>query len=456
MVFTLTILTFIGVLGEVIGADWAIRAGGEGQDKIRGMVVAPDGSIFVTGEFGHPGGDFGSFQKESAGSLDFVIAKISADGEFLWVSTAGGPKIDRGYAVCLADDGGCYVTGHFESESILFGDVELKSAGDYDSFVAKYDAFGKCVWAKRQGGGGYDYGHGIAADTKGGCVVSGSFATTGTFGKSTFEHSKGRRAFLFRMSADGDMKWAREAGTADDAAAGTMSGHNLCTDRKGFIYMGGFQRGGAVFGKGVSIPAHKIQDIFVAKYSGDGKALWALDAGGESDGLATGLAPDEKGGCYITGMFKGTIRMVDADLTSSGLHDFYVAAINEDGKPKWVYSGGGEKTDYGLSIAADGTGGCLVTGEITEKATFRGKTSTSTKAAIGEKDSYILHYSRDGMLVSSNLFGGTDYDLSYAIGAGRDGEAFVAGAFRNETEIIGTKLTSKKGNDIFIARIAGK
>jgi len=436
--------------------EWAVRAGGAGQDKIRGLAVAEDGSIFIIGEFGQPGADCGKFKKTSAGELDFVLAKLSADGEFIWVASAGGPKIDRGYAVCLADDGGCYVTGHFESESIQFGDVELQSQGDYDSFVAKYDSHGKCLWAKRQGGGGYDYGHGIAPDRKGGCVVSGAFAATGTFGEIVFEHSKGRRAFLLRLDANGEEKWVREAGTKVENTAGTMSGHNLTTDLKGNIFLAGFQRGGADFGNDVSLPETKIQDNFVAKYNTEGEALWALGTGGASNGLATSVVADEKGGCYIAGMFQGTVAFAGKSVETIGAHDFYVAAVDSEGNGKWLETGGGEKTDYGLSLCVSGTGGCVLTGEITEKATFRGKGTSRNVEAKGMKDSFVIEYNTSGELLTVELFGGTDFDLSYAIGLAPNGDRIVSGAFRNETKIGAMDLTAKKGNDIFIARLSAK
>ena len=77
---------------------WALRSGGEGNDKIRGISAAPDGGVFVTGELSGTA-DFGSHSLVSAGNLDFVVAKIGADGKVLWASRAGGDAIDRGYGV---------------------------------------------------------------------------------------------------------------------------------------------------------------------------------------------------------------------------------------------------------------------------------------------------------------------------------------------------------------------
>ena len=55
--------------------QWSFRAGGEGNDKIRGACAAANGGVFVTGEITGET-DFGPHMLKSAGSLDFVLAKI--------------------------------------------------------------------------------------------------------------------------------------------------------------------------------------------------------------------------------------------------------------------------------------------------------------------------------------------------------------------------------------------
>jgi len=437
--------------------DWAIRAGGGGADKVRGLAIADDGSIFVAGEFGQPSADLFGEETESAGLLDFVVAKLDGDGAPLWVATAGGAKIDRAYGVAPAKGGGCFVTGHFESAELDFGNEQvLKNRGDYDAFVACFDAQGKCQWAFSCGGGGYDYGHGIHTDYHGGCVVSGAFAATGHFADTTFKHPKGRRAFLMRVAADGEIRWVREAGAAQ--AAGTMSGHNVSCDPDGNVFMAGFQRGGALFSDSVSLPECKIQDVYVARYNLKGDVEWATGTGGKSDGLATSVAPDGGGGCYIGGMFKGELSLAEKSVSSDGGHDVYVARVDEHGRGAWLHHSGGGGTDYGLgmTVAGDGSGGCLMTGEFSEKFTVRGEGSNRGAEVRGEKDAFVTRYDKNGELLYVEIFGGVDYDLSYAIGAGKDGAVVISGAFRNQTMMGEVELKSRKVNDIFVTKLKGK
>lgn len=435
--------------------DWAIRAGGDGADKIRGIDLADDGAIFATGEYGQPSADFLGEEVQSAGLLDFVVAKFSPDGSLVWLATAGGAKIDRGYGVAANDDGGCFVTGHFESAEIDFGNSQvLKSRGDYDTFVARYDAAGKCLWAIGCGGAGYDYGHGIDVDHAGGCVVSGAFAATGHFGDTVLEHANGRRAFVMRVAANGDLLWIRESGSED----GSASGHNVCCDGDGNVFLAGLQRGGATFSDKVLLADSKIQDVFVARYNLQGDCDWAFGTGGKSDGLATSVAPDGSGGCYIGGMFQGELTMAGAAVASSGGHDAFAAHIDSAGVGLWVQQSGGAGTDYGLAIAVagDGSKGCLLTGELSGAVTFRGKGSERDIVTKGERDSFIAAYSPDGELRFLEMIGGDDHDLSYAIAADDKGTVVISGAFRNLTTMGNVELTSRKGNDIFLTRLKEK
>lgn len=456
MVLLLGLCVLSGLTGKSQGAEveWAIRAGGDGADKVRGLALAKDGGIFLTGEFGQPSADFIGKEVVSSGALDFVVAKLGVDGSLRWLATAGGAKIDRGYGVAAADDGGCFVTGHFESAEIDFGNGQLlKSQGDYDAFVARYDSLGKCLWAFGCGGGGYDYGHGIDVDHKGGCVVSGAFAATGRFGDTTFTHPRGRRAFLLRVAADGAIRWVREAGSLGDA--GTMSGHNVCCDAGGNIFLVGFQRGGADFSESVSLPETLIQDVFVARYNLEGEAEWAVGTGGKADGLATSVAPDGSGGCYVGGMFKGELNLAEKVVVSAGEHDAYVARIDRHGSGAWLYQSGGAGTDYGLglAVAGDGSEGCLMTGELTGEVKVRGKGRTRGTTGKGGKDAFVVGYSKKGELILVEFLGGTDNDLSYAVGAAASGTVVISGAFRNETKIGPMNLKSRGGNDIFVSKL---
>ena len=77
------------------------------------------------------------------------------------------------------------MTGLFVG-SATFGPGETNettlSAGSFEIFVAKYDASGDLVWAKRACGTGIDFGAGIGVDGSGNSYVTGLFEDSATFG----------------------------------------------------------------------------------------------------------------------------------------------------------------------------------------------------------------------------------------------------------------------------------
>ena len=138
--------------------EWVLQEGGTKHDKIRGITVDAAGNCYVTGEFTDEA-VFAGQTLQSRGSMDFVLAKYSPDGRLLWLQTAGGTEIDRGYSVAVDAAGNSYVTGHFQSPEFRIGETTFTNRGDYDYFVAKFDTDGEFQWAHSGGGEGYDYGH---------------------------------------------------------------------------------------------------------------------------------------------------------------------------------------------------------------------------------------------------------------------------------------------------------
>ncbi|MBI3656974.1 MAG: SBBP repeat-containing protein [Acidobacteria bacterium] len=59
------------------------------------------------------------------------------------------------------------------------------SSGREDIFLAKYDAAGNVLWARRAGGSDDDLANGVAVDGSGNAYVTGFFDGTATFGTTT-------------------------------------------------------------------------------------------------------------------------------------------------------------------------------------------------------------------------------------------------------------------------------
>lgn len=433
---------------DSLSVAWAVRAGGPKADKARGTALDKDGNVYLTGEFGETA-DFGEFKLTSRGGLDYFLAKYDSTGKCLWARQGGGGKTDRGYAVAVDHDGNAYVTGHYESADAEFEGVKLANAGGYDAFVAKYDAAGKLLWARRAGGEGYDYGHGVAVDGKGNAYVGVAVVGDAAFGDTADkEPGKASRAVVACYAPNGELRWlARPRGK------GSSSCGSIAVDAAGNAWLCGGYSGEQEFGPGVGLKATSGRGLFVAKFDATGRPLWAAGSDGRADGAATGVGVDGQGRCYVAGMFKGTVAGIgDAAFTSVDNYDIFVAAFDGSGKPLWTRHAGGKGIDYALGLAADPAGGCYVVGELSTTCDFGdGVKLTSTPPG---RDLYVARYAADGKVGPALGAGAEREDMGYcvALDAGR-GALYVSGAFNASTRYGSTELKAAGSNDVMLIRV---
>ena len=165
---------------------WAARAGGTGLTEGHGIAADGSGNSIVTGEFSNTA-TFGDSTLVAAGiQEDIFIAKYDSAGDFLWVAQAGGTGSDLGFDIATDDSGNGILTGYFSSTPATFGDTTLTSVGNWDIFIAKYDAAGGFFWVAQAGGIYGDFGQGIATDGSGNSFATGSFTSApATFGDTT-------------------------------------------------------------------------------------------------------------------------------------------------------------------------------------------------------------------------------------------------------------------------------
>ena len=95
----------------------------------------------------------------------------------------------------------------------------------------------------------------------------------------------------------------------------------------------------------------------------------------------SGIALDDEGSAYVTGVFSGTATFGNLTLTASGDEydqDLFAAKLDATGNWLWALQAGGLELDYGNGIDLDGAGNAYVTGEFGDIATFGSHTLTSS------------------------------------------------------------------------------
>lgn len=359
---------------------WAERAGGTESDESFGIDLDIEGNVYITGYFRETA-DFGENELQSAGATDIFIAKLSTDGDWLWVMNIGGIVQQRGTAIKLDEDGNCFIGGYF-NRSISFGETELQATGLSDVFIAKLNPDREWVWAQRAGSTGtmITTNTGIGFDDERHIYLTGNFQGTATFGETELHSRGGWDCYVAKLNSDGEWLWAVSGGGTD-----YDNSSSIAVDSLGNSYITGIFRRTSSFGD-IELVSIGSDDIFIAKLNSEGEWLWASRAGSTDNDRGYDVVIDSEGNCYVTGSFSRTADFGDYIIESSGSEDIFISAINNEGEWLWALAAGGTGIDRGRGIVIDDFGKCYLTGFFTSSTIQFGEIELENLGSPGYSD----------------------------------------------------------------------
>ncbi|MBC7863718.1 MAG: hypothetical protein IAF38_12135 [Bacteroidia bacterium] len=349
---------------------WAVSGKGKADERINSICADKEGNCYVTGYFESPTATFENKTLTNTGkdtnrlSADLFILKYDSNGKLLLALSGGGDFNDIGNSICVDANGNFYVTGMCSSNP-RFGTQTIKTYTG-GILVAKYNSNGNVLWAKCTGGPNENSGQSICMDANGNCFVTGIFhslsVSFGTFKLKNFTSNTGD-LFVAKYDSTGKVLWANSAGGLNDD-----TGFGICLDKNGNCFVSGsFLSLKFNIGKDTLRRTEYHDDLFIAKYDGNGKPLWASTASGTGDDESYGMCLDAKGNCLITGYFHnskinfGTVTLTNEN-GNSDVSDLFITKYDSNGKVLWACNtdSGGDIT--AKSICIDSNENILVTG----------------------------------------------------------------------------------------------
>lgn len=297
--------------------QWVAAAGGSDIVHGRSIAVDSDGDAYVIGKF-NGSATFGAYSIASIDKSDDVfVAKINADGEFIWATSAGGEWDDWGNHITVGPNGTVFITGNFEKDA-AFGTTHLSNPGIYnDIFIAALSPAGQFLWAKSAGGPRDDWAMGIAVDAKENVYVTGDFEGQATFGP-TLISSDCFGMFVTKLSADGRFLWTISGN------GGSASGKAIAVDTNGNAYVIGDLYDDITFGS-INLKRKGESDVVVVKVTPNGQFQWATSAGGAKGATFTNagdIVIDEHGHAFVTGDFRDPTTFGEVQLTPAQYHEW--------------------------------------------------------------------------------------------------------------------------------------
>ena len=353
-----------------------------------------------------------------------------------------------------------YVLADNRQVSLAIGDYDAERALVIDPVL---------VYSTYLGGGGYDFGEGIAVDGAGNAYLAGYTSSTDFPTRQALQPGLGGGfydAFVAKLSADGaTLVYATYLGGSEDDRGYSIA-YSIAVDGAGNAYLTGVT-------SSTDFPTHQAlqpehgggwSDAFVAKLSADGATLvYATYLGGGGSESGFDIAVDGAGNAYLTGYTRSTDfptrNALQPEIGNGGIDgaDAFVAKLSADGATL-VYSTylGGSGSDVGYDIAVDGVGTAYVTGG-TSNSDFPTRLALQPGFGGGYKDAFVAKLSVDGgTLVYSSYLGGNWDDEGTGIAVDGAGNAYLTGYTDSSDFPTRQALQPDRGGarDVFVAKVS--
>ncbi len=295
------------------------------------------------------------------------------------------------------------------------------------------------LWAEGSGGGNWEYGYGISADSLYNIFIDGRCANTMTLGGLSATAGGGTSPFMEEFDSSGAGKWIAEE---------TYSG--------GFDYTEGFYRDNKDNTYSTGIINGGLGGMFIDKYNNAGILEWAVIIPNGISG--SGVTADNDGNVYVTGIFtSGSYTFGTTTLSYSGSYNaIFLTKLDSDGNFTWAQSiygtGAADGSDDGRDIITDNNGNIYFCGDYTGSPVFG---TVTAPASTGISDFFIAKYDTAGntqwVTTATNSFAGT-FGGSNDLTIDSCGNLYATGGFANTAQFGNLSVTSAGGNDIFVTQ----
>jgi len=359
---------FIAKLNANGELQWNTFVGGTGSQSVKGIGFDTAMNLYVAGtsdsSWGTPVHAFG-------GGTDAFVAKLGADGSFLWNSFLGSVGTDEGKDLAVDNAGNAYVVG--TSAATWANPVDPFGGAAFDAFAAKLSSGGVLLWNTFCGGSGEDYGAGIALDAAGRVFVTGTSGAD--WGNPRRAYSGSDDAFAAGLDGNGARQWNTFLG-----GGGDDGGFDVALDGSGNVFLTG-----QVDSSGGTISSPTVYDAFAAKLDANGGLLWNLPFGGTQYDEGKGIAVADSGSVYVTGDSFSSWGSPTLPYTGAA----FVARIADESEITVNSPDGGEVLVGGSPLTLTWAGSGSVANVKIEYSGDNGATWTTVTASTANTGSYL-------------------------------------------------------------------
>jgi hypothetical protein len=363
----------------------------------------------------------------SNGGYDTYILKLSANGNFIWAKSIGGPEDDVVSDLVVDDYGNIYSHGYY-SDTVDFdpGPGTFYYTSGYifnyplnSSYILKLNKYGDFVWAKaflNSEPGGETLASAIDKDSYGNIICAGYLSSPGI----DFDPGSGiypppvnhSSLYLVKLDSSGSFIWARF--NTHIGLWGESYVDYIKIDRYNNICLTGRFGGSVDFDPGpdtLLLSGYLSGNLwpFIQKFDENGNFLWAESYGSENSIDPISLAADTFGNIYSTGYFYDSTDLDPGPDTlifyAQGGRATYLQKLNQNGDLIWAgVLSGNSGISYGWDILVDDMENVFVTGEFIGQIDFNPGPGVYNKTSVNNKRaSYILKLGQCKILTTDSV-----------------------------------------------------
>lgn len=367
----------------------------------------------------------GSHQTELNGTSDGFILALDSNYVVLWSTYFGGESSDVIYGVSSLSDNSLVITGLTQSLTGISSDGALQEsfAGEWDSFIARFNAEGELMWSTYYGGILGDKGESIVSNDNddifvGGETFSQGLATEGVHQDSLIGET--REGLLLKLNSSGELLWCTYYGGIEgdrivDLDLNSEDEILIFGETNSEEYISTI----GTYQEQLAVSPSSNYDSFIAKMDDTGNRVWGTYYGGEAFDHAFSIRVDINNNVIVCGHTgsDSNIVSIGAHKVQNQLTDAYLASFTTDGDMNWGTYFGGEKSDFGTVVVTVFGTDIFIVGQTLSDSSITLGNPFKQFSSIPDvtdyflfPDLYVVKFNSDGVQQWGTYYGDVEKD----------------------------------------------
>lgn len=224
-----------------------------------------------------------------------------------------------------------YLAGTFSNELKINAQNSLKSKGETDIFILKFDTNGNLLWKKQAGGTGKDYVGAMRISNEGGVILSGHFEDSTYFDRIKADKKQG--GYVANYDKNGTVLWVKTENKTHYSLPQT--------DRQLNFYLAEAYKDKVKIDTATINNPTRYYNSYISKYDNNDKLQWfiivnKMGTNGRGEVKASDVVIDDEGNIFVGGTFKYAPVFDNIEIRSGKEDDVFLAKYTSEGKLGWV------------------------------------------------------------------------------------------------------------------------